>query len=654
MPRRPRQHQIEDESRNAFRSALPKQWVFRDTIPDYGIDGEVEIFDERGVATGLLFKVQLKSTDKVTLKEALAIRLTKEADQYYRSLDLPTLIVAYHAPAKCSYARWFHTFDPYYQKRGKKTVTIRLEPEDKWSDETPLKIVNELRIFKRFNSSVLPLPISFTLVVKNPVIHGVPAPHITSALRKAAEELGGVVSFTTVSPQHAHPRIVIENDKTLVDLAGLKTATYHTHNKYPKDQATKTFPFDVLLFVAVVLFRCGHAQAASRIVMQCAEKSDVIRFPQIAVELTACLVRAQRFSEALKLSDKILDVKGDWFGSQILAFAPYLQSEILSNEEANELVSFLERRVRRAEEFGDPAIAAVAHYNLGHMLRGLSGRRALHHYRKAAELDAGYLEREYFYRELGAMFFNSRRFDLASKFYKKALEKGAEKACTVLYADALMFSGQYLESEKLLNAFLGSEDGIQDDWTPEWRLKKILLSEIRNILKVDHQKRQEGAANRQLQHAVKSFSHELMPAIQAALALDALCWLAWADLARIHMSQNDVVKAFLPFLAVSLILRNECESWCWAILTGLVSSTGQSFVEDMVITAYLINGERFVEGVRTFSENLPQQFQKEDFLQQIDEIVSKQRRPSSPTVVRVLGKGGSYQIFTPKRSIFKP
>jgi len=92
MPNRPRSHQVSDESRRAFERSLPSHWVFRPQYPDYGIDGEVEVFDEAGKSTGLRFYVQLKATDG-TDEEARSVRITRENGRYYHALDLPVLMV---------------------------------------------------------------------------------------------------------------------------------------------------------------------------------------------------------------------------------------------------------------------------------------------------------------------------------------------------------------------------------------------------------------------------------------------------------------------------------------------------------------------------------------------------------------------------------
>ena len=46
LPKRPRQHQLETESKRQFESAIPSSWIYRAKDQDYGIDGEVEIFDD--------------------------------------------------------------------------------------------------------------------------------------------------------------------------------------------------------------------------------------------------------------------------------------------------------------------------------------------------------------------------------------------------------------------------------------------------------------------------------------------------------------------------------------------------------------------------------------------------------------------------------
>jgi hypothetical protein len=63
MPLRHPTHRLEDASRRQFESVLPDAWVVRPKYPDYGVDLEIEIFNEDGTHTGLICNVQVRATD---------------------------------------------------------------------------------------------------------------------------------------------------------------------------------------------------------------------------------------------------------------------------------------------------------------------------------------------------------------------------------------------------------------------------------------------------------------------------------------------------------------------------------------------------------------------------------------------------------------
>src|ERR1700687_5419394 len=121
MPTRPRSHVLETESRRAFGVLLPSEWVTRSLESDYGIDEQVEVFNKTGRAPGLMFLAQLKATDTQDLRSALKLSLKVDALSYYRSLELPVMMVRFHSPTKKFYWRWVHEFRER-AKPGQKTI----------------------------------------------------------------------------------------------------------------------------------------------------------------------------------------------------------------------------------------------------------------------------------------------------------------------------------------------------------------------------------------------------------------------------------------------------------------------------------------------------------------------------------------------------
>jgi Domain of unknown function (DUF4365) len=125
MTKRPREHVLETESRNAFRGLMPAEWVVRDIQEDYGVDQEVEIFVD-GVTSGVTFRVQLRSTDN--RREPPKVRVERDEVLYWRGNDAPVLLARYLASTKSMWGMW--AFDRRMQISESKTLTVIFEDSD--------------------------------------------------------------------------------------------------------------------------------------------------------------------------------------------------------------------------------------------------------------------------------------------------------------------------------------------------------------------------------------------------------------------------------------------------------------------------------------------------------------------------------------------
>lgn len=384
MSNRPRSHQIEDESRIAFERRLPKEWVYRRLTPDYGIDGSVEVFDKSGRSTGKQFNVQLKATDESNLKKALAVRLKTETCEYYRSLDLPILIVRFHASTGRLFAKWFHEFDVYYAKPGKEHLTFRLAESDEWSDDTGTELSVDLDRIRRLRSGNLPLPVPFSLEFSENLVHGLSVAEVSLSVRKAVQQVPSVLTLDG-DPRSSYGRIRVSNGAVVVNLAGLKSFTLHFHQPYSADAARRALHADILIGVALTFDSAGYPDPATRILAEFGDQSGLASSPEIALRMAGSMARAHRLIEALRLAEGLLIDRRSRLAAQVLIIPVLAKSAVMSAEEKELMRHFLTRSVEEDEKAGDSAAAATSNYNLGNYLRNCSlSKAAFRHFRRAA------------------------------------------------------------------------------------------------------------------------------------------------------------------------------------------------------------------------------------------------------------------------------
>jgi len=639
MPRRPRQHQLEDESRTAFRAALPPAWVFRDAVPDYGIDGAVEIFDATGKGTGRLFFVQLKATDEADSEAALSVRLPLDTGEYYRSLDIPVLIVRYLAATRTLYARWFHTFDPYYGKAGRKTITFSFASEDKWSGETPERLSADLEAIRLIKSPQLPLPIPFRLVLRDAQVHGVPTAQIGFAIRELARRVASVIELD------AHGRalgsIVIGNDKSIVDL-GVSSFTLHTSRGYSSEYLLSKFPSDLLLSLALALDHRGHSNVAARLIAEYAANASLFSIPEVALRVARCMARANRVTEALQLSETLLRGESNRFAADTLMLVGLLRSDFLTASESEYYQRVLLGRIENARTKDERQDAAAGYYNYGNFLRGRMDRLAVHHYKMASRYDPTYWERAYFCRELAGLLFGNGRYRASANLYSRAIALGDEAISRPLCADALMFSGRYREAQERFDSHIAS--AASD--LAEWRLKSWALNRIRGMLGSDEQRREVRASMELAAWRSKDSLVERKRGVTEALRRDALCGLAWFNSGVNDIEAGERDEALAAFLLAALIQRNDVEAWANVIMLGLQSERYGELMPDVVETAYWTNGERLSAQMVKAAEQQPKGFDAPGFLQVFSNLFAAVPKRERRIQVRLLKEGSQYEEIT--------
>lgn len=371
MIKRPRSHQLEDESWKAFFNCIPNQWVLRKPQPDYGIDGEVEIFDESGSSTGLLFFVQLKGTDVKEKAKALSCRILLKTLRYYKSLPVPVLLIRYHSPSKSLYFRWSGTIDPYYTRKGSKTIKVNFSEETRWSDKTPDLLVEYLKFFQRFTTPVISLPIEFRFEFPDKEVFSFPVSIVESIIRETGRSVSEIISFSSGKRSLTlSPRIKITNDLILIEVEGLESFNLHLKRGYSKEEVKTKLPHAVFTEIAFVLYLLGQINIAAEIASKHILSSGLLSNKGLILEIASCFFFARRVDMALKLSEQLLDMGEQYRFAYDIFSLPAFKKVHMNEVELESFKKVLLKAIDKAKDAGHLVEAGVSHYNLGNRIRG--------------------------------------------------------------------------------------------------------------------------------------------------------------------------------------------------------------------------------------------------------------------------------------------
>ena len=629
LPQRPRQHQLETESRIRFESAIPSQWVFRTLEKDYGIDGEVEIFDDSGTATGYRFLVQLKATDEKDIGKALRLRLPLSKVEYYRSLNIPLLIVKFHAPSGGLFSRWFHAMDPYYGAQTEKAITFRFTQDDMWTEKTPRHIAADVDAYKRLKSPHFPRPLNFSISIKGEKIHSIPAYLLLSRLNELGETIKQLISFET--DEFASNEVLIGDEEIVFKTAGSCRFTVHTRQGYSIENANACLHFDIMVGVGLAIANEGHVLEAAEIVVPFLKDTKLTRIPEFAVQLSLLLSQASKMHAAFEVAELLFEEEQSMDLAQLLIF-PHLEKSHHAGPENHFIFQTLKRIAGEIEKRGNLTMAGTLRYNISNSLRAASRfREAVREYRHAAKLDHSYLKREYYWREFAGVLFESRRYKMAARFYGNSLSLEEMRRTRLLYADALLFSGEFL---KAIQSFEIGLDSNEDYCDSEWHLKHYAVSWLRETLKLDRQKRKTPRLDESFQPTNMEDS-EIEKACQEFLTSDALYPLAWFNLGSARYRNDDRECAGMCFLLAALFQPNDLESWANAF--GLALEIENSNMAGWIIhVAYARNGETVIRAiVERFPDN------REDLYRLFSQKLAETTIPDTK-VIRIHEEGGKW------------
>lgn len=553
MPTRARSHILEEQSIRRFRDALPPGWVYRGKAPDYGVDGEVEIFNADGCSTGLSFNVQLRATDDALRADRVRIE-TDELD-YYRSLDVPTAVVRYASPDGSLFWQWASNIASRADiAEHQHTVTYRFGENERWSELTPAAIRRTLevrRLLASFSPSK-PVPLRVDLSRIPPAER---YPMDRAIARAIADSRGSLVRAGSVAAD-VEAFVRIEPNFLAVSIDTITGVTFDLRDPTPDDYIA------AVLYALVRLFRRQRLlRQAEALALLLTERG--LGHPDQDLAFDACVALSRDLPALVRLAIiNGLHAEGPMHALIAMTIARAPQDDESRHAAMD---AFFEASLAAARAVG-PTSEAAAHYSVGNFYRNQRDlARAVHHYNRARHLRQAYLEADYFLRELAGVLFLGGHYRLARRFYSEALRLIPDDPdLDFLLGDALLLSGLVTEARLHFDAALAR---VPFPWLlREAELKIMVCDHLIASTRSDVVPRERAEASR----ALRPDGHDSAEHLEYLLRdVDAFQPLARFNLGITRAHEGNRVAALNHFLICAFIQPQDIPAWANAAICAI-------------------------------------------------------------------------------------
>ncbi|TNB48190.1 DUF4365 domain-containing protein [Martelella lutilitoris] len=462
MSQRTRSHRLEDISIVEFQRLLPDEWVCRTKDKDYGVDLEVEIFDEDGRSTGLIFYVQMKATDKKGQERSVRMKIDRLS--YLSSLDAPSIIVRYCAATRTTHFIWIHNVFDQIGPTSSASATVRFSEADTWSDETPLKVLRTIKILRTIRLGTRNLPLGLT------VEDGGTTSSSVFELKLAASRLQRMSQMigTSNDPDRCLPIAIHLKDNYLVaSIDAIASINWHI------DEFSSEKILPILTYIlAYMTGRYEFHRQSSELIRiihanQFTANNRIIagRIAQLAINNPDTAADIARWNRIHAIQDE----------AYLTYLNALLSSEIPMVKREAAVTAFYTDAISDHDPTNNQNLSTIC-YSLANfqMNNGRLGE-AVSNYNRARKLDEIYLQRTYFLNEVGACCFWSRHFRSASLFYSASYNLSPNPQVGICTGDALLYSGDFIGAKSKFEDVaarapdeLNGAEALTKAWLSSW------------------------------------------------------------------------------------------------------------------------------------------------------------------------------------------
>lgn len=400
MPKRSSSHVTGEAAVRAFENLVPDIWVSREKhAADYGVDLEVELFTDDGTDTGLMFNVQSKGTGSD--EECLRFSIKTETLRYLVSFNIPAIIFRHSTKTGQSYWLWAREALAR-SKSDAETVSLTFAEENAWNDDTPVELFRSLVALRLIQDRAkwqrFPL---IPLVNQNGDDFG---RHV-ELIEKVNRQLPMLDGHASEDGLPIYVSIDSEATSIQISIERVHEQSAKFDPSHP-DGAASTLAY----LLVHLLSELGFDRQAERIARQCVENGWRLNDKELATH--AALATLNRPTMAIELAI-LNDLHAERNGYTGLFSASLRNVVSAFPENADDFIRYSELEITTQSAFRP---CAELWYSLANFNRSQERyAAAIAAYNQARKNDADYLNRTYFFREVGGVLFMTDRYSCAGK-----------------------------------------------------------------------------------------------------------------------------------------------------------------------------------------------------------------------------------------------
>ena len=600
MPIRHSTHELEDASKRAFERLLPLKWVTRSKQPDYGVDLEVEIFNDSGEAAGLLFYVQLRATDSESLNPTLRIELDQL--RYFKSLDIPTLIVRYSRVKDEFHAKWHFLINPTDAEQNQQTMTLHFSGPDLLSAESISAIGRTIAARRGLQGHPPTAPLQIKLDASS--LESEDRYTIERALENVVGATRCLRPYEPGASFHIDISARAEECRIGIDLLGSLTFELKA---YEKDEIALMLVYGLAALLQK-LDLPTHAEAMARSALMTQEPSH-----SQFVALGACraLLNDPRAMVELAILNKLHESQHIEYAI-LCGFLMTSHANPVDSKIAAERLFFAAAAAAHAN--GNAGGEASAYYSLGNLARSdHSFFQSIIFYNKARKISREYEERVYYIQELAGSLYLSRKYQIAARLYSVSINIGDNHISDMRLGDSLLMAGKATVANSV---FLSASENAMDSWREQTAAVYVWLSRRLSQRFGNNVPVQQKAASDKLANFESEGGWRLTDLHEIVSGVDAYCEVANFNLGTSLAGNGDFERALEHFLICTTRCTFDIEAWSNAIKCAWNMQDGELALSVMA-TALQFGGS---DTYARFREDMVAQFDAPELVAAMDEI----------------------------------